>query len=128
VLTTEPLRFTDPPIDSENGAVLTFVGVVRSQNRGRRVSAIDYQAYAGMAEREIDRLGDEARSRFGLSRVSVIHRVGVVPVGEASLMIALTSAHRGPALEAMEWIVSEIKRRVPIWKKEHYDDDTAEWV
>jgi molybdopterin synthase catalytic subunit len=108
--------------------VLTFLGVVRSQNRGRRVSAIDYQAYPAMAEREIERLGEEARSRFDLATVEIMHRVGVVPAGEASLSIVLSSAHRGPSLDAMEWIVAEIKRRVPIWKKEYYDDDTAQWV
>ncbi len=128
MLTRDPIEIPLPSYDQENGAVITFAGVVRSSNNGRRVTRIDYDAYPEMAERVIERLTADAVSRFSITSAEIVHRVGEVMAGEASLLVVVRSAHRGAAFDASRWIVEEIKDRVPIWKKEHYDDDTCSWL
>ena len=111
-----------------NGAVSIFVGTVRNLNDGRAVDGIEYNAYAPMAEREMAEIAREAASRFGTEQVVIEHRTGYLALGEASVVIAVGHPHRGPAMDAMRWIIEELKRRVPIWKREHYTDGTREWV
>lgn len=98
------------------GAELLFHGRVRPQEEGREIIALDYEHYAGMAETELATLASEAERRFELVSLDVIHRVGRVAVGEASLRVTIRSKHRAEGIAALGWFVSELKQRVPIWK------------
>jgi molybdopterin synthase catalytic subunit len=111
-----------------NGATLLFLGTVRETNDGRDVSGMDYTAYRGMAERELADIVREASSRFETSDVVVEHRLGTLGLGDASVAIAVGHPHRGKAYDASRYIIEELKKRVPIWKLEHYVDGTREWV
>jgi molybdopterin synthase catalytic subunit len=111
-----------------NGAVLLFIGVVRDVNDGRAVSGIEYSAYEPMAARELGDITREAAQRFGVTDIAVEHRLGELALEDASVGIAVAHPHRAPAYEASRWILEEVKRRVPIWKREHYADGTREWV
>jgi molybdopterin synthase catalytic subunit len=106
--------------DRRAGAVVTFVGTTRNRNVGRHVLRLEYEAYGRMATREMRRLATEARRRWPLCRVAMAHRIGVVPVGEASVAIAVSAGHRTEAFEACHWLIDRLKEIVPIWKKEHY--------
>jgi molybdopterin synthase catalytic subunit len=110
------------------GAISLFVGTVREVNEGRSVSAIEYSAYKSMAGAELERILDEAEERFGVSALVVEHRIGLLGLGDVSVAIAAAHAHRAPALDCTRYMIEEIKKRVPIWKKEHYTDGTREWV
>ena len=112
----------------EYGAISLFVGTVREVNEGRGVSAIEYSAYKSMASAELERILDEAQARFGVSALVVEHRIGLLGLGEVSIAIAAAHPHRGPALDCTRFVIEEIKKRVPIWKKEHYADGTREWI
>ena len=114
--------------DISAGATAAFVGSVREVNDGKAVSGIDYSAYAVMAERELLRIAQEAARQFAPLRIVVEHRVGSLALGDVSVGIATAHAHRGPAIDGMRFVIEEIKRRVPIWKREHYTDGTREWV
>jgi molybdopterin synthase catalytic subunit len=111
-----------------NGATVLFVGTVRNVNAGKSVTGIDYAAYEGMAARELSDIVSAACERFGTRNVVVEHRTGTLGLGEASVVIAVGHARRKQAYEASRWVIEEIKRRVPIWKREHYEDGTREWV
>ena len=111
-----------------NGAVLLFLGVVRDVNDGRAVSGIEYSAYESMAARELADIAREAAQRFGVTDIAVEHRLGELALQEASVGIAVAHPHRAEAYEASRWILEEVKRRVPIWKREHYVDGMREWV
>jgi molybdopterin synthase catalytic subunit len=111
-----------------NGAVILFLGVVRDVNDGRAVTGIDYSAYPAMAEREMASIVREASERFETSDVIVEHRVGTLGLGDASVAIVVAHARRAQAYDASRYVIEELKRRVPIWKCEHYADGTREWV
>ena len=129
---------TDRPIDAArlladsvspaDGAALLFWGVVRNENDGRPVDHLEYHAYADMAERIMHRIAEEAISRFGVGDVRVVHRVGRLEVGEASVAIAVASPHRAEAYEASRYVIEELKKRVPVWKREGYTDGETDWV
>ena len=131
-------RLTSQPIDvsaltrevaaEDRGAVSIFLGTVRNSNEGRAVNGIDYSAYDAMAVAEMTRIVDEARERFRGVAIAVAHRIGTLQVGDVSVAIACAHAHRAPALDANRYVIEELKRRVPIWKREHYLDGTSEWV
>jgi molybdopterin synthase catalytic subunit len=106
--------------DPRAGAVVTFVGTTRNENAGRRVRRLEYEAFEPMATGEMRRLAAEAARRWTLRKVAMVHRIGVVPVGEASVAIAVAAGHRGEAFEACRWLIDRLKEVVPIWKKEHY--------
>ena len=110
------------------GATLLFLGTVRDVNEGRAVTGIEYRAYTAMAARELDTIVREAAQRFHTDHIAVEHRLGTLALGEASVAIAVAHPHRGGAYDASRWIIEELKRRVPIWKLEHYVDGTREWV
>ena len=124
-------RLTDEPIDVQEllafvgdpgaGAVATFIGATRDHNEGRSVVSLDYEAYPGMAEREMARLGEEAGAKWRITRVAMVHRIGNVPIGEASVAIAVSAPHRDDAFRACRYAIDELKKRVPIWKKEIYE-------
>jgi molybdopterin synthase catalytic subunit len=110
------------------GGVVTFEGRVRSQNAGREVCSLDYEAYGGLAEKEGARILAEAREKFGLCSAWCVHRVGHLRAGEIAVWVGVGAAHRGSAFDACRFIVDEMKRRVPIWKKEHYAGGAAAWI
>jgi molybdopterin synthase catalytic subunit len=124
----DPAALTRAVADAGAGATALFLGTVRNSNEGRLVTGIDYQAYPAMAERELRAIATEAAHRFGARAVAIEHRVGRLDVGEVSVGIATSHARRGPAFAATRYAIEEIKRRVPIWKREHYADGTREWV
>lgn len=109
------------------GAIATFIGTVRDHGRGRAVTHLEYEAYAPAAELTMAQIGDEIRERWAIDHVAIVHRVGSLAVGEASVVISVASAHRDAAFEACRYAIERIKEIVPIWKKEHYADGAA-WV
>ncbi|MCC6319494.1 MAG: molybdenum cofactor biosynthesis protein MoaE [Gemmatimonadaceae bacterium] len=111
-----------------SGASTLFVGTVRDVNDGRSVVGIDYTAYETMAARELASIVSEASTRFETPHVVVVHRLGTLDLGEASVAIAVSHERRAPSMDAARWIIEELKRRVPIWKREHYVDGSREWV
>lgn len=112
----------------DDGAVVLFLGVVRDQNAGRSVSSMRYDAYGAMAENVLHAIATEAAARLGTDRLAAVHRVGDLDIGEISVGIAASSPHRAEAFDAARYVIEEIKRRLPVWKKEHYVDGDAEWV
>jgi molybdopterin synthase catalytic subunit len=113
---------------AEDGAALLFVGVVRNHNEGRAVGHLSYDAYEEMAARVLEAIVAEAEGRWEIGRVAVEHRIGRLEIGEASVAIAVAAPHRGEAYEASRYIIEELKKRVPIWKREGYVDGEAEWL
>jgi len=111
----------------ERGGVASFLGVVRSQHRGRQVLRLEYSAYGEMAEAECARVVAEAESRWPV-KVGLRHRVGTLEVGETAVIVVAAGAHREEAFLACRHVIEELKRRVPIWKREHYADGGLEWV
>jgi molybdopterin synthase catalytic subunit len=111
-----------------NGAAILFVGTVRNVNEGRAVTGIEYAAYSAMAERELRAIVEEAVRAFGTEDIVVEHRLGRLDLGEASVVIAVAHPRRAQAYDASRFLIEELKRRVPIWKREEYVDGTREWV
>ena len=111
-----------------NGATILFLGTVRDISDGRAVSGIEYASYESMAARELDAIAREARLRFGTEAIVVEHRIGQLALGEVSVAIAVAHPHRAEAYDASRFMIEELKRRVPIWKREEYVDGTREWV
>ena len=103
-----------------DGAVALFVGSVRNVNAGRRVVFLEYEAYGPMAQQEMERIAAEAIARFSVTRVAIVHRIGRVEIGEASVAIAVAAPHRAEALDACRFAIDALKRSVPIWKREHF--------
>ena len=106
--------------DPAAGATVTFLGTTRNTNAGRRVVRLEYEAFASMAEREMRKLAGEAKRRWPIRRVAMAHRIGRVPVGEASVAIAVSAGHRDEAFVAARWLIDRLKEIVPIWKREHF--------
>lgn len=113
---------------SANGATLLFIGTVRDVNDGRSVTGIEYSAYRSMAEREMADIVREASEKFATADIVVEHRLGELAIGDASVAIAVAHARRGAAYDASRYVIEQLKKRVPIWKLEHYVDGTREWV
>ncbi len=113
---------------SAHGATSLFLGTVREMNDGRAVTGIDYTAYEAMAALELERIAAEAFGRFGTGALVVEHRLGALELGDVSVAIAVAHAHRGAALDATRYVIEALKKRVPIWKREHYADGTREWI
>ena len=110
------------------GATTLFIGTVRDVNDGRAVTGIEYSAYTDMACEEMERIAQEAAYRFEGIRVVIEHRVGLLALEEISVAIAVAHARRTPAMDANRYIIEELKRRVPVWKREHYEDGERVWV
>ena len=132
------ISLADRPIDTaelveqvqspESGAVLLFLGVTRQFTQGRESIELVYDAYREMAEKELASLEQEARKRWQLNDCLLVHRLGLVPLGEVSVAIVVASRHRREAFEAGEWLIDTLKQRVPIWKQEHFTNGGTEWV
>jgi molybdopterin synthase catalytic subunit len=131
-------RITPDPIDpadllhgvgaAEDGAVVLFLGTVRDHNDGVAVKGLVYDAYEEMAVQVLAEIAGEAAVRLGTDRIAVIHRVGSLEVGDISVAIAASSPHRAESFDAARYVIEEIKKRLPVWKKENYVDGRVEWV
>src|SRR6266576_1851457 len=113
---------------NDAGAVVLFLGTTREFTRGRRTASLDYECYPQMAEQKLAELEAEARHRWPLTGCSIVHRLGHLELGEASIAIAVSSPHRHAAFAAGQWLIDTIKEVVPIWKCENWADGTSEWV
>jgi molybdopterin synthase catalytic subunit len=132
------IEITDGPIDHAAltervrsnlaGAVCTFLGTAREMTGQRRTAALDYEAYPDMALRKLTELGAEARRRWPILELAIVHRVGHLELGEVSVVVAVSCPHRDQAFEACRWLIDTLKEVVPIWKKETWADGTEEWV
>lgn len=111
----------------EDGAAVAFEGVVRNHTRGRRVLYLDYEAYEEMALKQLEELAERALAQFQVRDVALVHRLGRLEIGETSVLIVVASAHRAAAFEACRWLIDTLKRTVPIWKKEYFEDG-AVWA
>ena len=124
-LTREPIdgaRLAAEAKHGEDGAVVVFDGIVRDNTRGRKTLYLDYEAYEEMALKQMEELAVEARAKFGAREVKIVHRLGRLMVGETSVLIVVASAHRGQAFEACRWVIDTLKKKVPVWKKETFED------
>jgi molybdopterin synthase catalytic subunit len=124
----DPAALVAEVSSASRGAVILFLGSVRDHHDGREVTGLEYQAYDAMAARELEAIVSEAATRFGSDAIVVEHRLGRLALGEASVGIAVAHPHRGPAYDASRYVIEELKRRVPVWKREEYVDGTREWV
>jgi molybdopterin synthase catalytic subunit len=113
--------------DPGAGGTALFVGTTRNENEGRVVARLEYEAYEAMAVEEMRRIGDDIARRWGVVAVAMVHRVGVVPVGQASVAVAVSAAHREEAFAACRYGIDTLKATVPIWKKEHFEGG-EHWV
>jgi molybdopterin synthase catalytic subunit len=126
--TLDPASLLAEVASTANGASVLFVGTVREVNEGRAVTGIDYAAYSAMADSELRSIASEAAATFDTPHIVVEHRIGTLGLGEASIVIAVAHARRAAAFDAARVVLEEVKRRVPIWKREHYADGTREWI
>jgi len=110
------------------GAVNMFIGTTRDHHEGRRVVRLEYEAYERMAMAALAALERSASERFQLGHCAIVHRLGLVPVTEASVVVVTSAPHRAAAFDAARWVMDELKRSVPIWKKEHFAEGGAAWV
>jgi molybdopterin synthase catalytic subunit len=132
------IRLTQEPIDyfaltecvrlPNCGAVVTFLGTVRDLTGDQVTVALDYEAYPPMAEKKIAEIIEDARSKWPIGKIGVVHRLGYLTVGEISVGVAVSSPHRAEAFEACRYIMDRFKELVPIWKKENWADGKTEWV
>jgi len=111
----------------EDGAAVVFDGVVRNHTRGRKTLYLDYEAYEEMALKQMEALAEQAIAQFGVREVRLVHRLGRLEIGETSVLIVVASAHRAAAFDACRWVIDTLKRTVPIWKKEYFEDG-AVWA
>jgi molybdopterin synthase catalytic subunit len=110
------------------GAVVFFLGTTREMTDERRTESLDYECYPEMAARKLQELEAEARRRWQLVECAVVHRLGHLEIGEASVAVAVSSAHRRAAFEAGQWLIDTLKQSVPIWKKENWADGSTQWI
>jgi molybdopterin synthase catalytic subunit len=115
-------------LDPRAGGYASFEGWVRNHHAGRAVDGLDYEAYAALAEREGERILAEAKARFDVVGACCAHRVGSLAIGDLAVWVGVSAAHRGAAFDACRYIIDEVKRRVPIWKREHYREGDADWL
>lgn len=123
-ITTEPISVDEVSqrvASAEVGAILSFAGVVRGTNAGRKVLYLEYEAYPEMAEQMLRQIGEEVKARWPVEQVAIVHRVGRQEIGETSVVIAVASGHRQGAFEAGRYAIDRIKEIVPIWKKEYFE-------
>ncbi|MFA5057245.1 MAG: molybdenum cofactor biosynthesis protein MoaE [Opitutaceae bacterium] len=115
-------------VEPRAGGCVSFEGRVRSRNEGREVRGLEYEAYGELAEKEGARILAEAREKFAIRSARCVHRVGRLQIGEIAVWAGVTAEHRAAAFDACRYIIDELKKRVPIWKKEHYASGATEWI
>jgi molybdopterin synthase catalytic subunit len=129
-LVREPINLVllrDSLLRPEDGAVAIFEGVVRNNARGQKVRYLEYHAYESMALRKLEEVGERAKKEFAIRDIGIIHRLGRLEHGECSVAIVVTATHRGPAFDACRFAIDTLKKTVPIWKKEYYEDGGV-WI
>lgn len=129
---------TDQPLDAtplqtavagyDMGAIVSFAGTVRDHFGDRATARLEYEAYSEMAVPVLAHIAAEAQQLFAIGKVAIHHRIGILELGETAVVVVVAAAHRGPALEAVGWIMDRIKERAPIWKKEHWADGARDWI
>ncbi len=130
-LSTDPIKpdqLRENLEDQEGGAWVVFEGRVRDRNAGRRVTRLEYEAFASLAATEGNRILDEAMADFEILRATCVHRIGVLELGESAVWVGVAARHRAAGFEACRYIIDEVKKRVPIWKKESYAEGDSGWV
>ena len=113
--------------DPSAGAIALFLGTTRDHHQGREVTRLDYEAYSGMAEKELAKIAQTVRERWQVTKIAILHRIGRVEIADASVGIAVSSPHRQEAFEACQYAIDTLKKTVPIWKKEFYKDGEI-WI
>jgi molybdopterin synthase catalytic subunit len=129
-ITTEPIDITSVArrvVPPECGATVTLDGYVRKFTRGRETLYLVYEAYESMAIKEMESLVKHAKEQFEITNIGIVHRIGRLEIGETSVVISVAASHRKAAFAACEWLITELKRTVPIWKKEVYADGET-WI
>ncbi|MCH6258257.1 molybdenum cofactor biosynthesis protein MoaE [Puniceicoccaceae bacterium K14] len=131
-------RITETPIDTDalksklehpkSGACLVFEGWVRDHNDGKSVDRLEYSAYKALANKEGQRIIEEAKQKFDIELAFCEHRIGTLEIGDMAVWAGVSSGHRGSSFDACRYIIDEVKARVPIWKKEHYAEGTTDWI
>ena len=123
LVTESPLEASATNFHGDAGAMIEFWGVVRRFEGGREIDGIDYEAHREMAEHQLKRIAEQAAEEFALELVAIHHRIGFIAVGEPSLIVSVASPHRGEGFRAAQWIVDELKKKVPIWKRPRFRTD-----
>lgn len=124
----EPGVLVEQVRDRRSGGYVGFEGWVREENEGREVERLLYEAYAPLCEKEAKRILAEAKNAFFVAKTALAHRVGELRVGELAVWVGVSAKHRGPAFDACQYIIDAVKTRLPVWKKEYYQDGTSLWV
>jgi molybdopterin synthase catalytic subunit len=124
----DPMAVLAQVASNDAGAVVLFLGTTREYTHGRRTASLDYECYPEMAEKKLTELASQARRRWPLTACAIVHRLGRLELGEASIAIAVSAPHRQAAFEAGQWLIDTTKEVVPIWKCENWADGTSEWV
>lgn len=127
-LSSKPLPPSLLQVGPASGASVSFEGIVRCENEGKPVKALQYEAMEELACKEGQRILEEAISMFGIHAAACRHRVGLLQIGEPAIFIQVVAGHRGEAFDACRYIIDEVKRRVPIWKKEFYETGESGWI
>lgn len=132
------IEITHKPIETEKiiasvqsdqaGASVLFVGTTRQFTGDKETLKLDYECYESMAIRKMQQLSDQARQQWPIEKCSIVHRVGTIELGEASIAVAVSTPHRAASFEAAQWLVDTLKKQVPIWKREYWADGSREWV
>jgi len=130
-LTKEPINVSkvrEQVLDPSCGAVVIFEGCVRNHHEGKKVKLLQYEAYPRMVLKVVQQIEEEARTHWDFGKVSVVHRLGTLDIGEVAVVVAVSSAHRKEAFEVCSFIMNELKQSAPIWKKETYQNGQSSWV
>ncbi len=130
-LTHDPIDITavtESVRSTQSGAVLVFLGTVREMTGDRQTVALDYDAYPEMAVAKMKELEQQAREKWPVDRLAIVHRLGHLELGDVSVIVAVSCPHRGDAFDAGKWLIDTLKVTVPVWKKENWADGTTEWV
>jgi len=129
-ITREPIPTQDLADElkaPDDGAIVIFEGIVRNHSRGRKTLYLEYEAYEPMAVRKLEEIGREVKEKFAIHHLAIVHRIGRLEIGDSSVAIVVSAAHRGPAFEACRYAIDRLKQIVPIWKKEYFEDG-AVWA
>ncbi|MFT5127053.1 MAG: molybdopterin synthase catalytic subunit [Rhodothermales bacterium] len=124
----QPVKLTRSLLDRSAGGFVSFEGWVRDHNEGRDVTRLEYEAYSSMAEKEGAAILAEAREKFDIVSLACVHRIGLLEIGELAVWVGVSAVHRGPAFDACQYVINQVKVRVPVWKKEYYSDGDSGWV
>ena len=127
-ISSTPLPHANGVVAPNTGALVVFEGIVRNTNDGRQVESLEYEAMETLAVKEGNKVIDEAQTRFSIAWADCVHRLGHLQIGDLAIRVVVGAEHRKDAFDACQYIVDEVKSRVPIWKKEHYTDGSTSWV